>query len=57
MSYHPALLLAAVLWLPAGNAYADTRIATWNIEHLGWDNGKHMTAVARVAGAFDFLAV
>ena len=38
-------------------ATAELAIGSWNIQHLGWDNGKDMAAVAAVAARFDLLAV
>lgn len=38
-------------------ALAELRIGSWNIRHLGWNNGKDFASVARVAEQFDFLAV
>ncbi|MDQ2069826.1 helix-hairpin-helix domain-containing protein [Natronospira bacteriovora] len=38
-------------------AYGDVRIASWNIENLGWNNDKSLHAVARVASQYDFLAI
>lgn len=34
-----------------------TRVASWNIRHLGWDNGKDYHAVGQVAAYFDLIAV
>ncbi|PWG60985.1 endonuclease [Spiribacter halobius] len=41
----------------AAPAVADLRLASWNIRHLGWDNGKDMQAVASVTAAFDLIAI
>lgn len=36
---------------------AQTRIASWNIRNLGWDNGKDYAALAEVGSRFSFIAV
>ncbi|QIE47755.1 hypothetical protein G5B38_19225 (plasmid) [Pseudohalocynthiibacter aestuariivivens] len=46
--------LACLAPLPA---LSDAVIANWDIEHLGWNNGKDLAAVAEVASRFDLLAV
>jgi endonuclease/exonuclease/phosphatase family metal-dependent hydrolase len=52
------LLPACLLLLMSGvSAFADTYVGSWNIEHLGWETGKDMDAVSRVASAFDLLSV
>ncbi|MFP4696294.1 endonuclease/exonuclease/phosphatase family protein [Thiohalospira sp.] len=52
------VLLAALLLLVATPALAaELRIASWNVKHLGWDNDKHLPALARVAGRFDLVAL
>lgn len=33
------------------------RVASWNIQHLGWDNDKDYGAVAQVAKRYHFLAI
>lgn len=38
-------------------AAAEVRIASWNVRHLGWDNGKDYAAVGEVAAYFDLVAV
>ena len=48
---------ALLLLLASATASAELRIASWNVEHLGWDNGKNYPAVARVASHFDLLAL
>lgn len=53
-----ALLPACLILMLSGPiAFADTFIGSWNIEHLGWETGKDMEAVAEVASAFDLLSV
>lgn len=51
------LLTALLLLLASAAAGAELRIASWNVEHLGWDNAKSYPAVARVASQFDLLAL
>lgn len=56
----PFLLpLIAVLSTPlfGAPATAETRIASWNIRNLGWDNGKDYAALAEVGSRFDLIAV
>src|SRR5690554_1606735 len=48
------LAVVAVTPLPSP---AETRIASWNIRNLGWDNGKDFLAVAAIAAEFDFLSI
>lgn len=36
---------------------ADVRIGSWNIQNLGWNNGKDYEALAEVAKHFDLLAI
>ncbi|MBK1726722.1 helix-hairpin-helix domain-containing protein [Halorhodospira neutriphila] len=43
--------------LASTTATADLAVGSWNIQHLGWDNGKDLAAVAAVASRFDLLAV
>lgn len=49
------VLLGAVLF--SGALQADLRIASWNIQNLGWGEQKSYPALAGVAEAFDFIAV
>ena len=50
-----AALLA--LMLVCGQAFADVRIGTWNLEHLSVRPGKDFASIAKVAQNVDFLAV
>ncbi|MES1937117.1 endonuclease/exonuclease/phosphatase family protein, partial [Salinisphaera hydrothermalis] len=53
------LLVAVVLtalYLPV-SATAGVRIASWNLKHLGWNNGKNLQAVAQIVGRFDLVAI
>ncbi len=52
-----ALLLTALLSALAAPALAETRIASWNIRNLGWENGKDYAALAEVGSRFDLIAV
>lgn len=38
-------------------ALAGIRLASWNVRHLGWDNGMNYEAVSKVIGRFDLVAV
>ncbi|WP_019025382.1 MULTISPECIES: helix-hairpin-helix domain-containing protein [unclassified Thioalkalivibrio] len=38
-------------------AMADLRLASWNIQNLGWANQKDYSALALIASQFDFIAV
>jgi endonuclease/exonuclease/phosphatase family metal-dependent hydrolase len=35
----------------------EVRIASWNIQHLGWGENKHYEALARIGSKFDLIAV
>ncbi|WP_075881859.1 endonuclease/exonuclease/phosphatase family protein [Vreelandella massiliensis] len=37
--------------------HADVTIATWNIKHLGWKNGKNYAVLGEIGSVFDLLAV
>lgn len=50
-------VLALPLLVFCSLAYGDVRIASWNVENLGWNNDKSIHAVARVASQYDFLAI
>src|SRR5690606_29078965 len=41
----------------ASPAAADVRVGSWNIQNLGWENGKDYAALAAVAQNFDLLSV
>jgi endonuclease/exonuclease/phosphatase family metal-dependent hydrolase len=51
--------LLALLLLPllVTTALAETRIGSWNIRNLGWDNGKDYAALAEVGALLDLIAV
>lgn len=49
--------LTACLLFVTGSLQAETRIATWNLEHLSVRPTKDFAAIARVASNVDFLAV
>lgn len=51
------LLAGVLLVFVVLSAHAGIRIGSWNIRHLGWDNGMNYPAVARVIGRFDLVAV
>ena len=53
----PLLSALLCLCLLPTIALADLRLASWNIQHLGWDNNKHYPALALIASHFDFLAI
>ncbi|MDT8895616.1 helix-hairpin-helix domain-containing protein [Halomonas sp. I1] len=48
--------LTVVLGLPAA-ASGDMSVGTWNLEHLGWDNGKRIDLVAHIAQGADLWAL
>ena len=55
-----ARVLLIVMWvviLLPQLGYAQERIASWNIQHLGWNNGKDFAALGVVGSHFDFIAV
>jgi len=49
-----ALFLLSLIPIPA---QAETRIGSWNIRNLGWDNEKDYTALAEVGSLLDLIAV
>jgi endonuclease/exonuclease/phosphatase family metal-dependent hydrolase len=49
--------ILSALVLMTSPALADTYVASWNVEHLGWDNGKDLDKVASIASAFDLIAL
>ena len=51
-----ATAIAIALGLPA-TAAADMTVGTWNLEHLGWDNGKRLDLVAHIAQGADLWAL
>lgn len=62
MTHHiPSVCAAAAISilavLPADQVLADTLVASWNLKHLGWNNGKDLSAVADVASRFDLIAL
>ncbi|SHE75553.1 hypothetical protein SAMN02745148_01055 [Modicisalibacter ilicicola DSM 19980] len=50
-------LLAVLVAMAPLFAKADVLIGSWNIRHLGWNNGKDFALVAHVANHTDLLAV
>jgi endonuclease/exonuclease/phosphatase family metal-dependent hydrolase len=52
-----ALLCCGLMLATPAAALAELRIASWNIQHLGWGKQKDFAAVAEIASRFDFLAV
>lgn len=52
-----AILTALLLLLLTAPAFSETRVASWNIRNLGWDNGKDYAALAEVGSLFDLIAV
>jgi len=53
-----SLLLPLLVALSlSGVASAETRVASWNIRNLGWDNGKDFAALAEVGRYFDLISV
>lgn len=51
-----AVLIAASAAAPV-STYADITIGSWNLLHLGWNNGKRLDAVADVAKGADLWAL
>jgi len=51
------LIITTLLPLLTSPALAETRIASWNIRNLGWENGKDYVALAEVGSLFDLIAV
>ncbi|RKR02578.1 helix-hairpin-helix protein [Kushneria sinocarnis] len=50
------MVLAATMAL-AGPVAADMTIGSWNLKHLGWDNGKDLSQVAQIAQGADLWAL
>ena len=46
-----------VLALVVSTAHASIEVASWNVKHLGWNNGKDESAVATVLSRFDLIAL
>ena len=44
-----------ILWSPFG--FSDVSIASFNIKHYGWNNGKNVNAVAYIVSQFDLVAI
>lgn len=58
LSIRQALTLVGLsLLVLSTTAFAELRIASWNVLHLGWHNSKDFETMAAVAEQFDFLAV
>lgn len=51
------LVMASFLAALPAIVEADAVIGSWNVEHLGWNNGKRLDLVAHVANHFDLLSV
>lgn len=50
-------LAAVVVMMVAMPVWGDITIATWNIQNMGWNNGKHFGKVGHIGASFDLLAV
>lgn len=50
------LLTLTLLLLPAA-AFADISVASFNVKHWGWNNGKNPDALADIFSRFDLIAV
>jgi len=50
------VLVSLVLAVGVGHA-AEVRIASWNIQNLGWGENKSFPALARVIAQYDFVAI
>ncbi|GHB30287.1 helix-hairpin-helix domain-containing protein [Salinicola rhizosphaerae] len=56
MRYQGRLTVGIVLycaWALFNHAAADVTVGSWNLKHLGWNNGKRLDAVADVAKGAD----
>jgi len=51
------IILPLIFCILGSVAFGETRVASWNIRNLGWENGKDYAALANVGGLFDFIAV
>lgn len=51
------LLMAIALLAMTLPSVAAMRLASFNVEHLGWNNDKDISAVARIIGQFDLVAI
>ncbi|MDF3917537.1 helix-hairpin-helix domain-containing protein [Salinicola salarius] len=56
MPRYTVAALISLLALPA-QAYADITIGSWNLLHLGWNNGKRLDAVADIAKGADLWSL
>lgn len=53
-----SILLSLLIPLSCvGTVSAETRVASWNIRNLGWDNGKDYESLAEVGRYFDLISV
>ncbi|WP_233266257.1 endonuclease/exonuclease/phosphatase family protein [Cobetia sp. L2A1] len=50
-------LLLVVVSSVSGMSQADAVIASWNLKHAGWNNGKHLEDVAAVAQHMDLIGL
>lgn len=50
-------LTVPVLLGAAASSQADAVIASWNLKHAGWNNGKHLEQVAAVASHMDLIGL
>lgn len=58
MRKHTFILpITAAFIFAASSAQAGIVLGSWNIKHIGWENGKRLEDVARVVGQFDLLAI
>src|SRR5699024_4974507 len=56
-AFRVLLIASLVALMLAGPAVASVRIASWNLKHAGWDNGKNLQVVAAVIDRFDLVAI
>jgi hypothetical protein len=53
----PAICFVLLLVLLSATAHASLRVASWNVQHLGWGSKKNLDAVASVINRFDLVAI
>ncbi|MHC9035595.1 endonuclease, partial [Cobetia marina] len=51
------MLAVPVLLGAAATSQANAVIASWNLKHAGWNNGKHLEQVAAVASHMDLIGL
>lgn len=51
------ILITILFFVWSSMAFSDISIASFNIKHYGWNNGKDVNAVAHIVSQFDIVAI